>query len=62
MARLVFRLPRRQGGDLWDWRVRHARATKCLYSVRGIKPWAHQYLAGYWKWAGHFRRRPYAVS
>eukprot|EP00969_Alexandrium_andersonii_P323932 14312495-Alexandrium_andersonii.AAC.1 len=62
MTRLVYRLPRLSGENVWDWRIRHARRVEAIYRRKIIRPWVEQYLAAFWTWAGHFRRRPHRIA
>eukprot|EP00969_Alexandrium_andersonii_P100026 4411709-Alexandrium_andersonii.AAC.1 len=57
MARKVLQLPRGRDEDVWTWRARHARTLEAIYRRLGLKTWACQSLAAYWKWAGHMYRR-----
>eukprot|EP00969_Alexandrium_andersonii_P003392 145678-Alexandrium_andersonii.AAC.1 len=62
MQRYVYRLPRLDGEDVWEWRERHARRVEAIYKQQGIRPWVEQYLEAFWTWAGHFRRRPHRIA
>eukprot|EP00969_Alexandrium_andersonii_P070784 3124439-Alexandrium_andersonii.AAC.1 len=55
-GRLVYRIPRVRGGDVWERGARRARPTEGIYRRCHLRPWAEQCLEAFWKRAGHFRR------